>query len=620
MPPKIIDLSKLSTQGDFTDALAHIDRRSCEPRGIADTFQCLSDTVPPSGQPTLIELRRAITCIQMLSKLVPHCNEDLILQLTVKNSLLKCHRGLSFWLDVTLSAHSGEAIRTGKNAIANHLFRCAELAKALLDIGCGDQACMDILLSPAFLRLILTKMLHACPRGDPARGSHILGLSGPENCQIMSLLLRLTAEDIFGTFIQRLEENQELAEWLAKDFLQKFHLCEETSRFFPIAPVVHNLCWLVDVSDKIIQGSKLLRPVFTRILTPRAITRCFKKLVNEFFEEDKPYLDDVHKQWGAEIVSATCVVVTRIVWDPAWAASSRLAQSQAYLDSEDSLATWKDTLRLIGLYAWHPDVCKKFASSWKARNNAVSTSGTNADQVEPLWIAFLGLALARCDDQSNPTHGPCDNLKCGGHWRSDGDKPTLKQCSACFSVGYCSVGCQREDWELFHRQECPVRVVSETPYTLKTRAFHVRCIREYRRKAGYESLTVKDLIIDYTCFPPELSTSEVEGNVEWGSREAHFRSMIAAEATDETQPLYRVARVLFPWNSAAAVQLSVLLRVQGDLISAKSSFAEVREPDVNDTNRYEFLEEVVQRLRRRRIAEHLFNAASIYNNDRTSVE
>ncbi|KAH6682307.1 hypothetical protein F5X68DRAFT_25055 [Plectosphaerella plurivora] len=36
--------------------------------------------------------------------------------------------------------------------------------------------------------------------------------------------------------------------------------------------------------------------------------------------------------------------------------------------------------------------------------------------------------------------------------------PTLKRCTACRSVAYCSPACQKTDWKVAHKQECPVLV------------------------------------------------------------------------------------------------------------------------------------------------------------------
>ena len=32
--------------------------------------------------------------------------------------------------------------------------------------------------------------------------------------------------------------------------------------------------------------------------------------------------------------------------------------------------------------------------------------------------------------------------------------PTTKRCSICHGVYYCSLECQRRDWEKFHNKEC----------------------------------------------------------------------------------------------------------------------------------------------------------------------
>ncbi|TEB26093.1 hypothetical protein FA13DRAFT_1713514 [Coprinellus micaceus] len=72
----------------------------------------------------------------------------------------------------------------------------------------------------------------------------------------------------------------------------------------------------------------------------------------------------------------------------------------------------------------------------------------------------------------------CDNLRCQRGRPVEG--ATIKQCSCCHTVIYCSEHCQKEDWVRYHRAERRAASPEHTHglwYTHATRRFHVYLIQ-----------------------------------------------------------------------------------------------------------------------------------------------
>ncbi|KAJ7061568.1 hypothetical protein C8F01DRAFT_1137777 [Mycena amicta] len=73
------------------------------------------------------------------------------------------------------------------------------------------------------------------------------------------------------------------------------------------------------------------------------------------------------------------------------------------------------------------------------------------------WDSFCALvelrwqALDAYDQHQVTSRHACDNTLCV----AIRDKRELKRCSHCRMSFYCSRSCQKTDWEMFHRQQCP---------------------------------------------------------------------------------------------------------------------------------------------------------------------
>ncbi|KAJ7614178.1 hypothetical protein FB45DRAFT_938154 [Roridomyces roridus] len=71
------------------------------------------------------------------------------------------------------------------------------------------------------------------------------------------------------------------------------------------------------------------------------------------------------------------------------------------------------------------------------------------------WEEFFACADERLEVlteyQSSSLQKACDNTECG----LIRDSTSLRRCSGCQVFYYCSVECQRNDWEIGHRNACP---------------------------------------------------------------------------------------------------------------------------------------------------------------------
>ncbi|KAF6760887.1 hypothetical protein DFP72DRAFT_881698 [Ephemerocybe angulata] len=102
----------------------------------------------------------------------------------------------------------------------------------------------------------------------------------------------------------------------------------------------------------------------------------------------------------------------------------------------------------------------------------------------------------------------CDNLVCKRKVRAA--KQDAMKCSGCSSVVYCSVNCQREDWNRFHREECAraradrlLRVSEQRCYRHQDRLFQLTLF-----EAHFNDV-VDDLPQKHKAFRPGFGTNDI---------------------------------------------------------------------------------------------------------------
>ncbi|RXW12822.1 hypothetical protein EST38_g13029 [Candolleomyces aberdarensis] len=111
-------------------------------------------------------------------------------------------------------------------------------------------------------------------------------------------------------------------------------------------------------------------------------------------------------------------------------------------------------IRNISAYAFYHEVRPALMQATSDLMGRMERLKRTADG-ERLWqivVTPVGHATSIHDDLI--FNGPrrfCDALN---HVSCSGEKGASRQCSNCHSVVYCSSGCQRLDWEQFHRHEC----------------------------------------------------------------------------------------------------------------------------------------------------------------------
>ncbi|KLO19545.1 hypothetical protein SCHPADRAFT_992784 [Schizopora paradoxa] len=136
------------------------------------------------------------------------------------------------------------------------------------------------------------------------------------------------------------------------------------------------------------------------------------------------------------------------------------------------------------------------------------------------WQYFTGNAFERAIFKGlyDSKYRKADKLSCG-HCLVSMNEQTLKKCSGCKFVHYCSTECQRNDWKE-HRMQCKILTQSPEVYqlTMDTKHFQDRLVRHdvYRHLPGLNALAKHDprtrdddvllaYRMDYTTAPPTFS-------------------------------------------------------------------------------------------------------------------
>ncbi|KAJ7627043.1 hypothetical protein FB45DRAFT_920555 [Roridomyces roridus] len=134
-------------------------------------------------------------------------------------------------------------------------------------------------------------------------------------------------------------------------------------------------------------------------------------------------------------------------------------------------------------------------------------------------------AMAQYEDggREGAASSRCHNIKCQRL------NAQLKRCEACQTVYYCSVECQRFDWETTHRKLCqPFAMERPLGHRAKRDIECVRVIAKYTADTNhirFRAIAERDFLdtphdqlipwIDFTCVPETLSIKLVQEAVEW---------------------------------------------------------------------------------------------------------
>ncbi|KAH6908612.1 hypothetical protein BKA70DRAFT_1481882 [Coprinopsis sp. MPI-PUGE-AT-0042] len=157
-------------------------------------------------------------------------------------------------------------------------------------------------------------------------------------------------------------------------------------------------------------------------------------------------------------------------------------------------------------YLFYPCISKALLQAKDRIEANTLQTFTTLPMVEGAWEGILNRArmvesnLKRMDE-GLLAYPICDNNTSHEFY----PKAIPKLCSNCHLVAYCSVECQREDWEKRHRVECNAmrcayqdRCDRSIRYSQRLRAFHLRSI----------ALAVTELYKELKDIPCDASTTE----------------------------------------------------------------------------------------------------------------
>ncbi|KAF6753407.1 hypothetical protein DFP72DRAFT_901615 [Ephemerocybe angulata] len=174
------------------------------------------------------------------------------------------------------------------------------------------------------------------------------------------------------------------------------------------------------------------------------------------------------------------------------------------------------------------------------------------DSARRIWGPFLHdfqlhqAALRQFSDDRIPI---CDSLLHHAVTKAGALQGTPKECSTCRTTVYCSIDCQREDWDTLHRYECTRRRVelidrqlTGTSISHRTRVFnllHLEAImnRELRHRLGSGRHKGMVCIFDRTVHPMSVHCDAIENPALYKRLQFHdarSRAMLRQVAEDDS--------------------------------------------------------------------------------------
>ncbi|KAJ7663420.1 hypothetical protein DFH06DRAFT_1190197 [Mycena polygramma] len=112
--------------------------------------------------------------------------------------------------------------------------------------------------------------------------------------------------------------------------------------------------------------------------------------------------------------------------------------------------------QVVGPASVHYLVLADLARACSAAEETIGSEPFHRPDVFEAWTKSLqgvhehGQVLLAFTSKEGVSRGACDNTECGIIL----EKASLRRCSGCRDVLYCSIPCQRRDWQSGHRESC----------------------------------------------------------------------------------------------------------------------------------------------------------------------
>ncbi|KAJ7910792.1 hypothetical protein B0H13DRAFT_2011199 [Mycena leptocephala] len=116
-------------------------------------------------------------------------------------------------------------------------------------------------------------------------------------------------------------------------------------------------------------------------------------------------------------------------------------------------------------------VLRGLVAAYSALSSHITRDSFPASEIYPAWTSLERAILHRLEILRNfesedyLSRRACDNVECG----IIRAKKTLKRCTGCCQLFYCSRECQRQDWRRGHHQYCALYLCADIRLTLTAR-------------------------------------------------------------------------------------------------------------------------------------------------------
>ncbi|KAJ3518241.1 hypothetical protein NMY22_g13780 [Coprinellus aureogranulatus] len=484
-------------KGECTVPLVRAVLDNLSPASVPeDPFEALS------SEESHQRLKRSLASLRLLMHIARNAAVDNARLLKETVSLIVTSlEGIIQWANVALN------LGTPMGSLISGDFPTAyiDICEIFSTVQLMDQRIQDALASSKSYAQLLIK-IWTTPLDSGGRKSFCMNWEDPSRCPLNYLFKRgYCTEEGKRTFVEELIEH-DLVESFARATIQRVIMIgEEVEK--PNCPDGFEVC-ATDCFTHLFQKFGLssdirLRPSFRRHNYMSQLMNMANKISLSLAAKESLVPEKAEKI----VILSMWLIHNALSNDPHTVQNLRDLLDAGYLEmlarvvvkpgpaiNVDNPMTYSaiQSLGFIAAWAVYPPICKALA---RYRDSDPLTAGIDDDslRVQTMWGDILPVITDRVDSwsQLSDTGFPviCDNLRCA---RADVDESLKpRQCGRCYSVVYCSTACQRADWEVNHRLECPQAHVfyfgqrdAGRWYGHRWRAFHTKFIEtQYQRIA-----------------------------------------------------------------------------------------------------------------------------------------
>ncbi|TEB24865.1 hypothetical protein FA13DRAFT_1738878 [Coprinellus micaceus] len=490
IPSELLLRSRGGSKAGLGELSDIVSPENCTAEVIDIVFEHLRPGRVPSAGATggvVAAADRALSAVTVLSKVTfaayskPRIKEALVLR------VVESVEGMCIWMDFALPFGLLQATDhdTGRVEVRRtHLFT-AEVLQDLLFL--DPRIHQALTSSPIFVKLMLRLWK------ETSDGSTLyMDLGGGNGCPIIRSVHKATGtDDGKEAFITHIVQHSSLSDTFATCAMERTNQIDNDGMSTqPLGNIIRHAGWMVDIADRFVSSSSLLRRSFVSTGYIKILTSLLNSISLRAVDTGTPELLIPNLQGICNLITLIADDNSRVVENRREAVSGDmmglLARTVGYLATSGdpkAVESGMAVVKMFGEYTLYPSVVKEIHKLTPPPWGVATMPRTS--KMFKVWHSFFMAFYIREQLPLPDVVRLCDNLPCtrrgqrSGEWQS-------KQCSRCSSVVYCSDECQKEDWDKWHKSECSAarehhfqRCLTESWYTHATRAFHSGFIDEF---------------------------------------------------------------------------------------------------------------------------------------------